>query len=682
MKNISLSKKINGLCFAVLVVTGIVTFIQFKMTNDSLIQKVRDKFQIDAEMLGTNVTTVLFERYYDVQAFASNKVFSQFSNKEEITSSLNSLVNLYGVYDLIMVVDTNGNYISSSNIDSFGIDIDTAKLQGNYADTQWFKKTMSGEFTVGKLYSGSYAEPPHFDPITSKAEDRPMYGSSFTAPIKNDKGEVIGVMTARANFKWVAKIFSSFFKGIKAQNDTVELTLVDGAGRVLFEYDPELHKTDKFKYDPEILGKHDLSDSNIAVAKMMKGGKGSEYVLHSRKKIDQLVGYAAFDPAYFFDNINWGILVRIPKIQALGSIIDNERNFLIGLLAVLVIGQFIAFIVSKFIGKSFIAESKKLTESSVISHQLSKVLFESSDSVASATVEQSAGIQESVSALSEMGSMISQTASSAKTSMDSAQKMNNKAKEGEHIMEEMMYSFRSIQEANQQLQKISSIIQEVSKKTNIINDIVFKTQLLSFNASIEAARAGQHGKGFAVVAEEVGNLAKVSGSAAKDIELMLQDSQKQVQDILSSLQEKIEKSSSVSNQAVSNFKDISNEIDVIVSQIRGITDACAQQELGVQQTSTAMSQIDVATQKNSSTAQETLGAAKKLADENTKLKDISSSLYALINGEGIINKAPVSEPHKAIIATGDSQVLNLEDSVKNFMTKRGAKDPKHQDKAS
>ena len=661
--------------------TGIVTFVQFKKTNDSLIEKVHDKFQTDAEMLGANITTVLFERYYDVQAFASNKSLTQFKEKEQMTTGLNALVNLYGVYDLLMVVDTKGNYISSSSVDSFGIDIDTTKIQGNYADTNWFKKSMSGEFTVGKLYSGTYVESPHFDPITSKAEDRPMYGTSFSAPLKNEQGEIVGVLTARANFKWIAKLFASFFVTVKAQGYDTELALIDGAGKLLFEYDPVLHKSDKFKYDDQVLGKLNLSELN-AVSKMMKGKKGAEYVVHTRKNVEQLVGFSPFDKDHFFESFNWGILVRLPKNAALGSIIDNERNFLLGLLAVLVVGLVISFFVSWVIGKSFIAESKKLSESAVASHQLSKVLFESSDSVASATVEQSAGIQESVSALSEMGSMISQTASSAKTSMDSAQKMNNKAKEGEHIMEEMMYSFRSIQEANQQLQKISSIIQEVSKKTNIINDIVFKTQLLSFNASIEAARAGQHGKGFAVVAEEVGNLAKVSGSAAKDIELMLQDSQKQVQDILSGLQEKIEKSSSVSNQAVSNFKDISNEIDVIVSQIRGITDACAQQELGVQQTSTAMSQIDVATQKNSSTAQETLGAAKKLADENTKLKDISSSIFALINGESFKNKTVESQPQKPSSGAGDSAILSLDDSVQNLMKKRGNRDPKQQGKAS
>ncbi|MBC7465119.1 MAG: hypothetical protein H7256_03945 [Bdellovibrio sp.] len=50
-------------------------------------------------------------------------------------------------------------------------------------------------------------------------------------------------------------------------------------------------------------------------------------------------------------------------------------------------------------------------------------------------------------------------------------------------------------------------MEEIGNKTKVINDIVFQTKLLSFNASVEAARAGEHGKGFAVVAEEVGKLA-------------------------------------------------------------------------------------------------------------------------------------------------------------------------------
>ncbi len=66
----------------------------------------------------------------------------------------------------------------------------------------------------------------------------------------------------------------------------------------------------------------------------------------------------------------------------------------------------------------------------------------------------------------------------------------------------------------------------------MINSIVFKTQMLSFNASIEAARAGAQGKGFAVVAAEVGRLADLSGKAASEISELLQSSQDRVKNLV------------------------------------------------------------------------------------------------------------------------------------------------------
>lgn len=75
--------------------------------------------------------------------------------------------------------------------------------------------------------------------------------------------------------------------------------------------------------------------------------------------------------------------------------------------------------------------------------------------------------------------------------------------------------------ANRGLQDLVLLIGKIREKTKVIDEIVFQTRLLSFNASVEAARAGEHGKGFAVVAEEVGSLAQMSGSAAKEISAIL-----------------------------------------------------------------------------------------------------------------------------------------------------------------
>jgi methyl-accepting chemotaxis protein len=259
-------------------------------------------------------------------------------------------------------------------------------------------------------------------------------------------------------------------------------------------------------------------------------------------------------------------------------------------------------------------------------------LASASSMVSSGSTEQAAAIQETGASMSEIASMIARSSSQAQMSQELAHKVTQKADEGCTVMERLVMSMESIHEANSQLQNISSIIHEISTKTNVINEIVGKTQLLSFNASIEAARAGQHGRGFAVVAEEVGNLAQTSGNAAKSIRELIEDSQKQVAHILKTTLETVSEGKSVTEQAQQIFSEIAKDISMISTQVESVTEAAREQQLGIEQISKAMIQMDQTTQSNNKAAHLAAQLSDQLAGQSHKLAVIARSVSQLVFG--------------------------------------------------
>src|SRR5262249_4345368 len=151
-------------------------------------------------------------------------------------------------------------------------------------------------------------------------------------------------------------------------------------------------------------------------------------------------------------------------------------------------------------------------------------IAQSSRGLASSAHEQEVSVAKSMSALAQLESMIEKTAGNAKRSSEVAGVSQDTVGKGKEVVDAIRASIHAInmshaqlngqiQANNEQLREISSIISQIGERTKVINDIVFQTKLLSFNASVEAARAGEHGKGFAVVADEVGKLATMSGKA-------------------------------------------------------------------------------------------------------------------------------------------------------------------------
>src|SRR5690606_33012223 len=81
------------------------------------------------------------------------------------------------------------------------------------------------------------------------------------------------------------------------------------------------------------------------------------------------------------------------------------------------------------------------------------------------------------------------------------------ASDGQRIAQQALATMQTLRDHSRKIEEI----------TRLIDGIAFQTNILALNASVEAARAGQHGKGFAVVATEVGALAHKTADAAREI---------------------------------------------------------------------------------------------------------------------------------------------------------------------
>lgn len=342
---------------------------------------------------------------------------------------------------------------------------------------------------------------------------------------------------------------------------------------------------------------------------------------------------------------------------------ENRRNEVMDLIFALMTWVPIVVIASitlRRLSSTFITYAGKLESEAALANDSSVELASASQTVSAGSTEQAAAIQETGASMSEMTSMVSRSSTQAVSSQELAKKVKDQTDEGCQVIERLVGSMEQIQEANAQLQNISNIISAISEKTNIINDIVGKTQLLSFNASIEAARAGQHGRGFAVVAEEVGNLAQTSGTAAKEIRTLIDDSRQQVDHILKNTVARVVEGRSVTGQAQEIFSKIAKDISTISAQIESISEASREQQLGIEQIAKAMTQMDQGTQINNTAAFAAARLSDQLLGQSRKLTSIAQTIGVLVSGErhkkaeehdhdvGPSRKAPAAHAHPTV----------------------------------
>lgn len=282
-------------------------------------------------------------------------------------------------------------------------------------------------------------------------------------------------------------------------------------------------------------------------------------------------------------------------------------------------------------------------------------MADSSTELSQSVNEQAAAIQETAASLDEVTAMIKKNSDNAAQSKSLSQESRIVVGDGKRSVEQVNRAMgeisesndsimRQVEAGNNEISRIIRMIGEIEDKTKVINDIVFQTKLLSFNASVEAARAGEHGKGFAVVAEEVGKLASMSGTAAKEISDKLQESSRDVESIISRtkgsvevlIQQgklKVDQGAEVSRQCGVLLDQITSRVEQVDQMVTEIALASDEQSKGITEINRAISQLDQVTQRNNQVAQMSNSQAEGLSAEAKNLRTLVDELYGVFNGE-------------------------------------------------
>jgi methyl-accepting chemotaxis protein len=172
---------------------------------------------------------------------------------------------------------------------------------------------------------------------------------------------------------------------------------------------------------------------------------------------------------------------------------------------------------------------------------------------------------------------------------------------------------RAAKEVVVTMQGLSDLSGRIADITNVIEGIAFQTNILSLNAAVEAARAGDEGRGFAVVASEVRSLAQRSANAAKEIKDRITDSLGRVEQGA----QQVGKASEVMAEILTSVNRVSDLMGEIAA-------ASEEQSEGIEQVNRAITQMDQVTQQNAALVEQASAAALALEEQTVALKDAVS----------------------------------------------------------
>ena len=251
-------------------------------------------------------------------------------------------------------------------------------------------------------------------------------------------------------------------------------------------------------------------------------------------------------------------------------------------------------------------QSASVTETNATMEQITANIDKLDDHVklqASSVAQSSSAIEEMLANIQSVTNTLIKNASNVKELMEASEL-------GRTGLEDVAADIQEIARESEGLLEINSVMENISSQTN----------LLSMNAAIEAAHAGDAGKGFAVVADEIRKLAESSSEQSKTIST-----------VLKKIKESIDKITVSTDNVIKKFEAIDTGVRTVADQEGNIRSAMEEQGEGSKQVLEAIGKVNEITQEVRSETAEMFEGSKEVIHETENLENVTQEITGGMN---------------------------------------------------